>query len=448
MWYEKEYIRNDGTRIPIELLVHLVANEDGSPQYYYSFITDITERKRAEKELLRRNEDLNAAYEEITATQEELQQSNNELLESEQELRKTSQYLENLINYANAPIVVWDPNFVITRFNHAFEELTGRTAREIIGQRLEVLFPPRYLDASMEIIRKTMYGERLKVVEIPILNRRGEIRIVLWNSATLFEADGATIHSTIAQGNDITERKMTEAELEERNEELNSAIEELTRQGYELNEALKEKEVLLSEVHHRVKNNLTAFISLLSLESAYDDSAAGLSLKKDLQNRARSMALIHETLYKTKKYSRVNMDVYLTTLVGQIADSYESAKLVKTSVDAHGITLDLSRATPGGLIINELLTNSLKYAFPPSFDCEKVRGTSCTIEVYLTEDDGSYILTVRDNGVGLPENLDITTTKTLGLKLVNFLAKHQLRASIEVHSDKGAEFRFRFRDKV
>jgi PAS domain S-box-containing protein len=409
---------------------------------------DITERKRAEEELLRRNEDLNAAYEEITSTQEELQQSNDELIRSEQELRKTSQYLENLIDYANAPIVVWDPHFVITRFNRAFEELTGRTAREIIGQRLEVLFPQQYLDASMEIIRKTMKGERLKVVEIPILNRNGETRIVLWNSATLFEADGTTVQSTIAQGNDITERKITEAELEERNEELNSAIEELTHRGQELNEALKEKEVLLSEVHHRVKNNLTAFISLLSLESAYDDSPAGLALKKDLQNRARSMALIHETLYRTKTYSRVDMDVYLSTLVGQVVQSYESAKSIKMFVDAYGITLDLSRATPGGLIINELLTNSLKYAFPPSFDCEKIRGAPCMITVSLTEDDGAYILTVRDNGIGLPGDLDIATTKTLGLKLVNFLAKHQLKASIEVHPEEGAEFRFRFRDKV
>ncbi len=196
-----------------------------------------------------------------------------------------------------------------------------------------------------------------------------------------------------------------------------------------------------------MKNNLTAFISLLSLESSYDDSSAGLALKKDLQNRARSMALIHETLYRTKNYSRVNMDVYLSTLVGQIVNSYEAAKSVRTTVDAQGITLDLSRATPGGLIINELMTNSLKYAFPASFDCEKVRGEQCTIEVGITPDDGAYILTVRDNGIGLPEDLDITTTKTLGLKLVNFLAKHQLRASIEVHSDDGSEFRFRFRDK-
>ncbi len=137
-------------------------------------------------------------------------------------------------------------------------------------------------------------------------------------------------------------------------DELRKSIEKLSQREHELNDTLAEKEVLLSEIHHRVKNNLTAFISLLSLESTYDDSPAGLALKKDLQNRARSMALIHETLYRTKNYSRVNMDVYLSTLVGQIVQSYESEKSVKVVVNAHGITLDLSRATPGGLIINEL----------------------------------------------------------------------------------------------
>ena len=205
---------------------------------------------------------------------------------------------------------------------------------------------------------------------------------------------------------------------------------------------------MLSEVHHRVKNNLTAFISLLSLESWYDDSPTGLALKKDLQNRARSMALIHETLYRTKKYSRVDMGEYLSTLVGQIVNSYESVKPILTLVETNSITLDLSRATPCGLIVNELLTNSLKYGFPESFDCDTIRGSPCLIGVDLAEDDGAYILTVRDNGIGLPGDLDIGTTKTLGLKLVNFLAKHQLRASIEVHTNKGSEFRFRFRDKV
>ncbi len=230
-------------------------------------------------------------------------------------------------------------------------------------------------------------------------------------------------------------------------DELRRSVGKLSEREHELSDALAEKEVLLSEIHHRVKNNLTAFISLLSLESTYDDSPAGLALKKDLQNRARSMALIHETLYRTRNYSRVNMDVYLSTLVGQIVQSYESEKSVNVVVNAHGITLDLSRATPGGLIINELLTNSLKYAFPSSFCCETSRGSPCTISVNLAQNNDACILTVKDNGIGLPENLDIATTKTLGLKLVNFLAKHQLRASVEAQSKEGAEFRFRFRDK-
>ena len=141
------------------------------------------------------------------------------------------------------------------------------------------------------------------------------------------------------------------------------------------------------------------------------------------------------------------MGEYLSTLVEQIVNSYESSKSIITVVETYGITLDLSRATPCGLIVNELLTNSLKYAFPSSFDCTSDRGSPCMIEVILEEDDGGFILTVRDNGVGLPPDLDISTTKTLGLKLVNFLAKHQMKSSVEASSDQGAEFRFRFRDK-
>ena len=336
---------------------------------------------------------------------------------------------------------------MITRFNRAFEELTGRTAREIIGQRLEVLFPQKYLESSMEIIRRTMEGERLRVVEIPILNRNGEIRIVIWNSATLYEDDGKTIQSTIAQGNDITERKMAEAELEQRNRELSNAIEELTRQRYELNEALKEREILLSEIHHRVKNNLTAFISLLSLKGTYDETPAGMALKKDLQNRARSMALIHETLYRTGKYSQVDMKAYLTPLIHQIAQSYDPSSMVKTEVDTGDATLDLNRATPCGLIITELTTNSFKYAFPPSFDCRKMRSEPCTIRITLKRDGEDQCLTVSDNGTGLPPGLDIGKVQSLGLRLVYFLAKHQLKAEIEVKTDAGTKITFRFHDK-
>ncbi len=419
-------------------------------------------------------------------------------------LRKTSQYLENLITYANAPIIVWDREFRITRFNRAFEVLTGMTTGEVIGLHLSSIFPEKFRDASMQIVLNTMWGERLDVVELPVLRKDGAVRVVLWNSATLYEPDGKTLISTIAQGQDITDRKIAEAGLTEKNrelldanqelaaiqeelratnedlvnhsnllaarneeltalneelvatqEELHRRVEDLDRSEKdlrqnetELKEALAEKEILLSEIHHRVKNNLTAFISLLSLDGSMEETPSGKALKKDLQNRARSMALIHDTLYRTGKFSVVDMDVYLTTLVGQIAGSYAERADIQTVVRANGITLDLARATVSGLIINELITNSFKYAFPPDFNCMAERGESCMIRISLTADNGMYVLTVADNGQGLPAGLDIKTTKSLGLKLVNFLARHQLRAETGIRTGNGTEFTFRMPDKM
>jgi len=135
--------------------------------------------------------------------------------QTEIKLRETNDYLENLINHANAPIVVWDPQFRITRFNHAFESLTGRSEAEVRGQSLELLFPPALVESSIALILGTLSGERWEVVEIKIQHRDGSERTVLWNSATLFATDGQTPLATIAQGQDITERKRMEEVLRE-----------------------------------------------------------------------------------------------------------------------------------------------------------------------------------------------------------------------------------------
>lgn len=132
---------------------------------------------------------------------------------AERRLRETSQYLENLIDYANAPIIVWDPQFRITRFNHAFERLTGRMAGDVVGQPLDILFPPEWRDASMDLIRPTSRGERWEVVEIPVRHLNGTILTVIWNSATIFDEDGESVLSTIAQGTDITDRKKAEEKI-------------------------------------------------------------------------------------------------------------------------------------------------------------------------------------------------------------------------------------------
>ncbi|MDD1698629.1 MAG: PAS domain S-box protein, partial [Methanoregula sp.] len=151
----------------------------------------------------------------------------------EETLRETSQYLTNLIDYANAPIIVWDPQFHITLFNHAFEYLTGRKAHEVIGLPLEILIPKNYLKPAMELIRKTSEGERWESVEISILHKNGRIRTVLWNSAAIFGDDGKTVVSTIAQGQDITDRKKIESEYRDRAVEyakMNEVLEEEIRQ--------------------------------------------------------------------------------------------------------------------------------------------------------------------------------------------------------------------------
>jgi PAS domain S-box-containing protein len=151
----------------------------------------------------------------------------------EEKLRETKEYLDNLINNASSLVIVWDPQFRITLFNRAFEHLTGRDAKETLGQRFDILLPDTYAPLAMDLVRKTLDGGRWESVEIPILDKNGEIRTVLWNSATIFGADGKTIVSTIAQGLDITDRKKTESEFRLRAleyEKMNMVLEEEIRQ--------------------------------------------------------------------------------------------------------------------------------------------------------------------------------------------------------------------------
>ncbi|MDD1759339.1 MAG: PAS domain S-box protein, partial [Methanothrix sp.] len=149
--------------------------------------------------------------------------------QAEAALRETQDYLENLIDYANAPIIVWDTSFNVTRFNHAFEKLTGQKAEEILGKSLENLFPEESKEASVEHIRRTLSGDHWEVVEIPIKRTDGSVRIVLWNSATIYDKDGVAV-AAIAQGQDITERKQAEEQLRKARDDLELKVLERTNE--------------------------------------------------------------------------------------------------------------------------------------------------------------------------------------------------------------------------
>jgi len=197
--------------------------------------------------------------------------------------------------------------------------------------------------------------------------------------------------------------------------------------------SLKEKEVLLKEIHHRVKNNLQIVSSLLYLQSRKTNDQQVLSVLRESQTRVRSMALIHEKLYQCDDLANINLGDYIRSLTSYLFNSYGVAShMVKLAIHVDSAPLGLDRAIPCGLIINELVSNALKYAFPD--------GRRGEIVVDLARNgDGKLILTVKDDGVGLPKGMDITDTPSLGLQLVTTLVK-QLDGTLEVDSTNGTAF--------
>ena len=175
-------------------------------------MSDVTTRKQEEIELLKKNEELFAAYEQISASEEELKSQYNLLTTIEADLRQTKDQLENLISIANVPIIVWDLSFHITRLNQAAESLIGRSSNDVLGQSIEILFSSELKERSMRLLRSTHEGVRWETVEIEILRLDGTVRTVLWNSSTLYTSDGVNPVATIAQGQDITDLKRLERE--------------------------------------------------------------------------------------------------------------------------------------------------------------------------------------------------------------------------------------------
>jgi PAS domain S-box-containing protein len=206
-----------------------------------------------------------------------------------------------------------------------------------------------------------------------------------------------------------------------------------------LDASLREKEVLLKEIHHRVKNNLQVVSSLLSLQSMRIADPRALGAFRTCQHQVRSMALLHEKLYQSEDCSRIDFGAYLKSLVEHLFNAFgSSAAHVAYTIDAPNISLSLDAAIPCGLIVNELGSNALKYAF-----AERAHGK---IQVEMRQEpEGRYSLWFRDDGVGLPKDLDWRKAASLGLQLVNLLTR-QLHGTIDYRNGLGTEFHIVFQD--
>jgi len=216
--------------------------------------------------------------------------------------------------------------------------------------------------------------------------------------------------------------------------QVQNELAERKRAEDQLKLSLKEKEVLLKEIHHRVKNNLQVISSVLRLQSDYVRDEKILALFNDSQNRIRSMALIHEKLYQSSNLLKINFDEYIRDLTDNLIRSYVSfSSAVTLTTNAIGVWLNIDTAIPCGLIINELVSNSLKHAFSET-------NQENEIQISITSaHDNEFTLIVRDNGIGFPEDIDFRNTESLGLELVCIFTE-QLDGTIELDRSNGTAF--------
>ena len=293
-----------------------------------------------------------------------------------------------------------------------------------------------------------LIGSRLRdLIATPILDLAEKMRIVSDQKNYAVRADvssadelGDLIDGFNAMLSQIQDRdaalQQAHDELERRAQELQIELAERRRIEAQITASLREKEVLLKEIHHRVKNNLQVISSLLDLQASNIEDSRTVDMFRDSQNRVNSMGLIHERLYQASDLARIDFAEYIQDLANNLFYSYAgNSESIELRIQVESIYLDVDTGIPCGLIINELVSNCLKYAFP--------EGSSGTIDIALRHEGDDMILSVCDDGVGLPPGMDYRKTSSLGLKLVSTLTR-QLKGKIEVSSQNGSQFIIQF----
>lgn len=327
-------------------------------------------------------------------------------------------------------LLLLDSKNQIINVNQSTKDLLGYDDLELIGKSIYMIFPDEeakkiFKDADLELMKK----RPITNIETCFKTKNGEVTPVLLSLSLIQTEEGEPI-GMVCIGSDIID---------------------ITYAKNKIKDSLEEKELLLREVHHRVKNNLQIISSLLNLQSGYIKDEKDLELFKDSQSRVKSMAFIHEQLYHSSNFTSIEFSKYINNLVTYLLYNYAmDPNNIKLSINVENVSLDLNTSIPCGLIVNELVTNSLKHAFPVTESHGPANSTFSSQdysgEIYIelnSINEHQYALIVADNGIGLPEYIDIKNTESLGLQLVNGLVS-QLDGSIRVERGIGTRFEIIF----
>ncbi|HIK07436.1 MAG TPA: PAS domain S-box protein [Trichormus sp. M33_DOE_039] len=325
---------------------------------------------------------------------------------------------EAIFNESADAIFLVDPKtqLIFDCNRRAVELFEVASKQELLNIEGNTLQRQKFTSQEAAEITQQLHQKSFWSQEVEYLTRKGN---VFWGNLAAKQITVAGKEINLVRVTDITEQQAARSERKQ-------AIEQIQR-------SLEEKETLLKEIHHRVKNNLQIISSLLRMQTRRSNDQATLILFQESQNRVQSMALIHEHLYQSPDISQIDFGDYIRSLTDNLFRCYGvNQRRITLNIETSGIKLTLDNAIPCGLIINELVSNCLKYAFP-----EKQQGsiTICLEEIPQNQ----LILIVQDSGVGIPETLNWESTNSLGLRIVKNLVR-QIKGNIFLKSDRGTSF--------